>query len=355
MIEIDALKEFIQLPIWGNRILDYLICLLLFMIGVLLVLFFKYILLRRVRSWAKKTGTISINKLTRLISKTLVSPLYFLAFYASIRFLKFTPVASKTINILGLILLTFFGISFAIGAFSFTLESYWLKKGGDAAKTRSLKGIMALVKIILWGLGIILILDNLGFKVSAVIAGLGIGGVAVAFAAQAVLGDVFSYFAIFLDRPFEIGDFIIIGDFLGSVEHIGIKTTRIRSLGGEQLIFSNSDLTNSRVRNYKRMDKRRVVFKLGVTYQTSSNLLKEMPVIIKNIIQNINDVIFDRAHFSSYGDFSLIFEVVYYIMGSDYTKYMDIQQEINFAIKEEFERRGIEFAYPTQTLYVNKE
>jgi small-conductance mechanosensitive channel len=158
-----------------------------------------------------------------------------------------------------------------------------------------------------------------------------------------------------MDRPFETGDFIILGsDHLGTVEHIGIKTTRIRSLGGEQIVMSNSDLTSSRIKNYKRMQKRRVVFKLGVTYQTPADKLKEIPVIIKEIITGINDTTFDRAHFSGYGDFSLNIEIVYYVLSSDYNKYMDTQQAINLAIYEEFEKRGIEFAYPTQTLFVER-
>jgi len=141
---------------------------------------------------------------------------------------------------------------------------------------------------------------------------------------------------------------------LGTIEHIGIKTTRIRSLGGEQLVFSNSDLTNSRVRNYKRMQKRRVVFKLGVVYDTPLKVLKEIPKVIEKAIKSIKDTVFDRAHFSSYGDFNLVFEVVYYVLSSDYNKYMDTQQEINFLIKEEFEKRKIEFAFPTQTIHLNK-
>ncbi|PIW67370.1 MAG: mechanosensitive ion channel protein MscS, partial [Candidatus Omnitrophica bacterium CG12_big_fil_rev_8_21_14_0_65_42_8] len=237
---------------------------------------------------------------------------------------------------------------------SYGFEVYLSKKEKNEALKRSIDGILVVVKVIIWGLAIVFFLDNLGFKISAVIAGLGIGGVAVALAAQAVLGDLFSYFAILFDRPFEIGDFIITGDYLGTIEHIGVKTTRIRSLSGEQLIFSNTDLTNARVRNYKRMEQRRVVFKLGVTYQTASEKAKAIPGIIKDIIKNVKDTVFDRAHFFSYGDFALIFEIVYYVRGSDYNKYMDIQQEINFAIKERFEADGIEFAYPTQTLYITK-
>ena len=174
------------------------------------------------------------------------------------------------------------------------------------------------------------------------------------FRSQTILGDLFSYFTIFFDRPFEIGDFIIVEDFLGTIEHIGIKTTRVRSLSGEQLVFSNTDLTNSRIKNYKRMDKRRVVFRLGVVYQTTLKQLKEIPGIIKDTINNVSNTAFDRAHFFSYGDFSLIFEVVYYVQSRDYNIYMDIQQEINFTIKEEFEKRGIEFAYPTQTVFLEK-
>jgi small-conductance mechanosensitive channel len=141
---------------------------------------------------------------------------------------------------------------------------------------------------------------------------------------------------------------------MGSIEHIGIKTTRVKSLGGEQLVFSNTDLTNSRIRNYKKMEKRRVLFSLGVVYQTSTEQVKEIPGIIKQAIESIDDAVFDRAHFASYGDFSLNFETVYYVMSGDYNKYMDIQQEINFQIKEEFEKREIEFAYPTQTLFMER-
>ena len=210
------------------------------------------------------------------------------------------------------------------------------------------------IKVAVWGLGVTFLLDNLGFKISAVVAGLGIGGIAVALAAQTVLGDLFSYFTIFFDRPFEVGDFIVIDDFLGTVEYIGIKTTRLRSLSGEQLIFSNTDLTSSRLRNYKRMENRRVVFQLGVTYQTKTEQLREIPEIIAHIIKKSDNTVFDRAHFSSYGDFSLNFETVYYVKSRDYNIYMDTQQTINLLIYRQFAEEGIEFAYPTQTLFFDK-
>ena len=183
---------------------------------------------------------------------------------------------------------------------------------------------------------------------------LGIGGIAIALAAQTILGDLFSYFVIFFDRPFEIGDFIVIDDKSGVVEHIGIKTTRIRTLGGEQLICSNTDLTNSGLHNYKRLQKRRILFNLGVTYQTSHQQISEIPGILKGIVESKPYVTFDRAHFSGYGDFSLNFEIVYYILDSDYTFYMDKQQAIYLDILKAFEERGIEFAYPTQTLMMQQ-
>jgi len=347
-------KGFLQQTFLHNRILDYLICLSVFLIGIIVIQIFKRFLLKRLRKWAKRTATTIDDFLIRMIEKELLPLFYFGAFYVSIQGLTLNPALEKGINVLGLILLTIFGVRFLLAVIVYGLENYWVKKEKDVAKKQGLKGILMTVKVIVWGLAIIILLDNFGIKVSALIAGLGIGGVAIALAAQSILGDLFSYFSIFFDRPFEIGDFIIVGDLLGTVEHIGIKTTRVRSLGGEQLVFSNTDLTNSRVRNYKRMDKRRVVFRLGVTYETGLRELKEIPVVITNIIKGINDTVFDRTHFFSYGDFSLVFEVVYYVIGSDYNKYMDIQQEINLKIKEEFEKHGIEFAYPTQTLYLNK-
>ena len=139
---------------------------------------------------------------------------------------------------------------------------------------------------------------------------------------------------------------------MGTVEHVGIKTTRLRSINGEQLIFSNKDLTNSRVRNYKRMENRRVVFSLGITYSTPLDKMKEIPELIKGIIEGAGNTTFDRAHFKEFGESGLKYETSYFVLSQDYNLYMDVQQNINFAIKEEFEKRGIEFAFPTQTLYV---
>lgn len=347
-------QHILQQTFFHNRVLDYLICLSIFLGGIIIIQILKNVVIKRIKTWAKKISTTIDDFLIHSIKKELLPLLYFGALYLGVRVLTLHPTLEKVINGLGLILLIFFSVRFLLAIIAYGFETHWTKKEKDIAKKNVFKGIMIVVKVIVWGLAIVIFLDNIGFDVSALIVGLGIGGIAVALAAQSILGDLFSYFTIFFDRPFEIGDFIVVGDHLGTVEHIGVKTTRVRSLGGEQLIFSNTDLTNSRVRNFKRMNKRRVVFKLGVTYETNLQQLKEIPVIITNTIKNIDDTVLDRAHFLSYGDFSLIFEVVYYVIGGDYRKYADIQQEINFKIKEEFEKRGIEFAYPTQTLYLNK-
>jgi len=338
----------------GNRVLDYLICAGMFVAGVIAVKILQLVLIKRLEKWAKKTETKLDDFLISLVKRIVLPLAYIAVLYMSIKTLTLPSGLNKGIEFLGMAILTVLTVRLALVLISYGFNIYKMKRGGDEALERSLKGILGITKLIIWGIAIVFFLDNLGFKISAVIAGLGIGGVAIALAAQAILGDLFSYFSIIFDRPFEIGDFIIIGDYLGCVEYVGIKTTRIRSLGGEQLIFSNTDLTNSRVRNYKRMEKRRVVFKLGVVYQTPLEKLKEMPKVIENVIKSVKDTAFDRSHFFSYGDFSLVFEVVYYVMGPDYNKYMDIQQQINFGIHEEFKKRGIEFAYPTQTVYVNK-
>jgi len=349
------LTETLQTTVLNNRVLDYIIFIAAFLVGVIGVRIIKSITLNCIKGWAQKTSTTIDDFMVRIFEEKLIPILYFGVFYLAFNSLALADSVSRIVDIAGIVILTFFGLRLILALINYSIESYWIKKEVDRSRQQSLKGIITIVKVAVWGIGITFLLDNLGFKISAVVAGLGIGGIAIALAAQTVLGDLFSYFIIFFDRPFEIGDFIIIDSYMGSIEHIGIKTTKVRSLGGEQLIFSNSDLTNSRIRNYKRMEKRRVVFSLGVIYQTTSEQLKQIPVIIREAIEKIEGTGFDRAHFASYGDFSLNFEVVYYVMSGDYGKYMDIQQEINFAIKEEFEKRGIEFAYPTQSLFIEKE
>jgi small-conductance mechanosensitive channel len=257
-----------------------------------------------------------------------------------------------SVTVVGLLLqVAFWGNALiAIG-----LQRYVKSKAQEdaaAATTMSVLGFIG--RVALWVLLTLVALSNLGFDITALVAGLGVGGIAVALAAQNILGDLFASLSIVFDKPFVIGDFIIVDDVLGTVERIGMKTTHLRSLSGELIVFSNADLLKARIRNYKRMYERRVVFSLGVTYQTPADKLARIPDIVREIITAQSKTRFDRAHFKSYGDFALLFEAVYYVLDSDYNAYMDVHQAINLEIFRRFAQEGVEFAYPTQTLYVNR-
>jgi len=222
----------------------------------------------------------------------------------------------------------------------------------DSSKNTAIIAFRFLGRVVIWSIILLLILDNVGIKVISLMAGLGVGGIAVALAVQNILGDLLSSVSIVLDKPFEIGDFIVIGDCMGTVEQVGLKTTRIRSLSGEQLIISNSDMLSSRIHNYKRMYERRMVFSLGVTYQTPRKQLSEIPVLLKEIIEKIPKTRFERAHLKAYGDSAIEYEYVYWVLDPDFGLSMDIQQQLNFDLYDAFIDRGVEFAYPTQTIHL---
>jgi small-conductance mechanosensitive channel len=207
--------------------------------------------------------------------------------------------------------------------------------------------------VLIFALLAILVVFNI--ELSGIVVGLGVGGIAIALAIQNLLSDAFSAFSIYFDRPFEIGDFVVVGEHAGTVTHIGMKSTRIQLLQGEELVMSNKELTSRAVRNFKKLQKRRILFTVKVTYDTSVEKLKKIPEIIDKVIKEVELAKLDRAHFRQFGDFSLDFEIVYYIKTGDYNKYMDIQQKINYGILEEFEREGIKMAYPTQQIVLCKE
>jgi small-conductance mechanosensitive channel len=348
------MQEMFDYSVFGNTVLGYLTALAIFIGSMAVVYIFKRYILVRLRKWAESTDTSIDDILINAIDKSLVPIFYFGTLYISLHTLVLSTEFKNGLRIAAIILFTVLAVRAGTSAVNFGLRSYLKRTDNLERGEKQLKGIRKLINFVIWAIALVFLLDNLGVKISAVVAGLGIGGVAVALAAQAILGDLFSYFVIFFDKPFEVGDFIIVGDKMGAVEQVGIKTTRLRAIGGELLVFSNTDLTNSRVHNFKKMEKRRVVFKLGVIYQTHSEKLKAIPKMVKAIIERQNDATFDRGHFASYGDFSLDFEFVYYVTGADYAKYMDIQQAINLDIFETFEREKIEFAYPSQTLFVSK-
>ena len=222
----------------------------------------------------------------------------------------------------------------------------------DASRKTTFAAVVFLGRLGIYTILILLALENLGIDITALLAGIGIASVAIGLALQNILGDLFASLSIVFDKPFEIGDFVIVDDMMGTIENVGLRTTRVRSLSGEQLVFSNNDLLTSRIRNYKRMQERRVVFRFGVTYDTPAAKLRAIPDLVRRIVDARDTVRFDRAHFSGFGDFSLDFEVVYWVLEPDYALYMDAQQEINLALVEAFEERAVAFAFPTRTIHL---
>jgi small-conductance mechanosensitive channel len=348
------MNDIIKKIYFGNTISDYITACLIFIISILIIFIFKKIITKTLKNWSKKTGAQVDSILVKLMQRFIIPFLYYGAFYYSIKSLTLLPKISQVFDIISAVIVTFIVVRLIVATINYMLNEYFRRQEKGTEKQKQIKGITTLISILIWGLGIVFLLDNLGFKISAVVTGLGIGGVAVALAAQAVLKDFFSYFVIFFDRPFEIGDFITVGDKSGTVEQIGIKTTKLRALSGEQIVFANADLTDSRIHNFKRMQRRRIAFKISVTYQTSKEKLEEIPAIIKKIIEEQNNVTFDRGHFSSFGDSALIFEFVYFVNSPDYMEYMNIQQAVNLKVLDEFNKRGIGFAYPTPAVIITK-
>jgi small-conductance mechanosensitive channel len=225
---------------------------------------------------------------------------------------------------------------------------------GDISKASSFKALSFVANLVIVVFLALFLLDNFGVNISTFVAGLGVGGIAVALAVQNILGDLLASITIILDKPFVVGDSITVGDFSGTIENIGVKTTRVRSVSGEQVIFPNGDLLQSRIRNFKRLYERRVVLPFGVTYETPLDVLEKIPAVVKDIISNTEDVRFDRSHFTTFGPSSLDFETVYFVTGSDYGLFMDRQQSINLAIARRLADMKVEFAYPTTTIYAPK-
>jgi small-conductance mechanosensitive channel len=317
----------------------------------------RRLLLRRSAPFASAGATPALRIAHHLIGRTAGWFLLLIALLVASRFLETTPWTDTLIPrivTIGLLLQLGVWSSAALTMFVGLRREQQLADDPGAVAAMDLLGFV--LRLTVWAAVLLLMLDNLGVNVTALVAGLGVGGIAVALAAQNILGDLFSTLSIVLDKPFVVGDFLIVGDFMGSVEKVGLKTTRVRSLSGEQLVFSNTDLLGSRIRNYGRMFERRVVLSLGVTYQTPPEKLKALPAVIRETIEaQGSDVRFDRAHFSTFGDSALLLEAVYYVLSADYNLLMDIQQAIYIALFERFAAEGVSFAYPTQTLFLARE
>lgn len=310
-------------------------------------------LLKARLSKARETDSEFDDLLLDLVMRTRIWLVLLMALAAAIDPLDLPPRLVKLVHSLAIIAGTLQAGFWGIGFIDFWLGRYRrrrLETDPSAVTTISAFGVLG--KIALWILLLVVVLGNLGFEVTGLITGLGIGGVAVALATQNILGDLFSSLSIVIDKPFVIGDYIAVGTDSGTVEKIGLKTTRVRSLSGEQLIFSNSDLLQSRVRNYKRMMERRVIFRFGVLYSTPPALLERVPSIVREAVESQSDTRFDRSHFIAFSDSSLDFETVYWMLVPDYNRYMDVHQQVNLQILRRLTELGVGFAFPTRTLHV---
>lgn len=338
--------------LFGNPLEDWAIALGIILVSFTVIKILRGPVLGKLRKWSFKTTILFDDFIVVAIEKTVIPFLYFAAIFAAVNYLTFNTPITHIIEVAKLFIVTWFILKLLTSAIQYFIFSFLEKQENSEQKKKQAGSLIMILKGVIWILGFVFLINNLGYDVTTIITGLGIGGIAVALAAQAVLADFFSYFVIFFDRPFEIGDFIIVDDkVIGAVEYIGIKTTRIRAISGEQIVCSNKDLTDSRVHNYKKMQRRRVVFSIGVIYETTNEQLKKIPAMIKSIIDSTENATFDRSHFSALGDFSKKFETVYYIESPDYNLYMDAQQKIYLEISQVFENENIQFAYPTQTLF----
>jgi small-conductance mechanosensitive channel len=343
--------------VWDHTFLnctlrEWSIALLIILLSITVLRILQTVVLRRLKRISTRTKTTLDDFLVQQIQGTIMPFLYLLSIYAGVHYLNLSEKAVHIAGIALLIAIVFFSLKFIYALLSQVFDPITEKK--ERSVNRASRGVILIIRIIIFIAALLFVIDNLGYDITTLIAGLGIGGIAIALASQTVLADLFSYLAIFFDKPFETGDFIVLDDKMGTVEYIGIRTTRLRTLNGDQLVCSNKDLTSSRVHNYKRMQERRSEFTFGLVYDTPLEKLRAIPSWIKIIIESIPSTRFDRAHFKTFGESSLQFEVVYIILSPDYKEYMNIQQQINLLLFELFEKESVEFAFPTQKILLDK-
>ncbi len=347
---------FLQTEIYGNSIQTWIVALLLGILTLGILKQLVRIATKRVASLAERTVTDWDDLVAQVLGRTKLLFLTGTAAFVGTLVLTLPTGVVHLVNGLVVIVLLIQGGIWISGIITFLIVRYTKQQmGEDAASVTTMNALGFVSRLLLWTVILLLALDNLGVDITTLVAGLGVGSLAIALAVQNILGDLFGSITIVLDKPFVIGDFLIIDDYKGNVEHIGLKTTRLRSLSGEQLILSNADLLGSRIRNYGRLFERRALFGIGVTYDTPRAKLIEIPNIIREAIESQENTRFDRSHFKDFGDFSLNFETAYYVIKPAFAAYMDVQQAINLRIHERFEEEGIEFAFPSQTIYMVKQ
>ena len=350
------LNAILAVELFKNTVLNYLYAAILFAAAIAILYFLRHVVFARLKELAAKTETDLDDLAMEVIN--MVRPLEYglVSLYLGVRHLNRAPGFDKSFTFVILVVFTYRAITITQRLLNYWINKIVAQRGlTESAKNSVVNSTQVILRALIWAAATLFVLNNLGVNVSAVLTCLGIGGVAVALAAQAILGDLFNFFVILLDKPFIVGDYLeAAGTLSGTVEQIGLKSVRIRSLSGELIIVSNSKLLGMELKNYKHMNKRRVVFKTGVVYQTGPEKLRKIPALIKAAVVGRTGAEFERSSLYNTGDSSLDFETVYHIASGDYKIYMDTQEQVLLAVLESFAKENITFAYPTQTLFIDK-
>ncbi|HNW44683.1 MAG TPA: mechanosensitive ion channel family protein [Elusimicrobiales bacterium] len=356
-MEIDRLAFwFNNTVIAGNTPFAYLCAATAFTAAIALLMVIKTVGLARLKALAQLTETDLDDLAITLLEKIQRLDYMLAAFFIATRYLRRAPAFNTALNITLIIIFTYRAVTMIQHLLSYWIEKTVAGRGlSKEAKDSVMYGAQVLLRALVWAAAVLFVLDNLGVNITTLIAGLGIGGVAVALAAQAILGDLFNFFVILLDKPFRTGDFIVSDAIEGTIEHVGIKSTRLRSISGELIIVSNSKLLAGGLRNYNQMTRRRVAFRLSAIYKTPPEKLRRIGAIIKGAVTASPAAEFDRSNLAACAASSLDFETVYYVTGGDYGLYTRTHEEILLRILDGLNAEGIELAYPTQTVFVRQQ
>jgi small-conductance mechanosensitive channel len=341
----------------GNSLQSWLLGLAAFLITLTVLPLLRGLVMsqrKRIQSFEPPMG---VELALVLISRTSKLFLWIVALYVALRFLEMGPRVEKSANT---VIVVVFWLQVALWGtaavnFGLDLQRRRAAAGGDAGVQGSLGIVSFIARLAIYAVAALLALDNLGVNITALVAGLGVGGIAIALAVQTILGDLLASLSITLDKPFVVGDWLRIDTLEGTVERIGVKSTRLRSLSGEQIIVSNADLLQSRVHNLGRMPERRALFKLGVVYETPREKLERIPALVKDCVTETPGTRFLFCVFTDFGDFALQFTLVYFVTLEAGASYLETVGAVNYRIHAAFEREGIDFAYPTQTIVMRRD
>ena len=340
--------EWLDRILFNNSIRDYIGAIIVVCGMSAVMKLYALLIGKKMKAMAEYTANPYDDFFVATLDRVATPLLVALAAYFLTQLLNTPKILERGMSYVLVIAFTFYAATSALRFLDFICKN--LTTSNSGFDRQAIQNIRLIAKVTIWIVGTLLVLKNLGYDVTSLLAGLGIAGVGIALALQNILSDLFSYVSILVDKPFTVGDYITIGDDAGVVDNIGLRSTRIKTLHGQELIISNADLTSARINNFKQMRKRRVVTGLGFVYGTPSKKLEAVPGWIKEIVESLGSVTFDRCHFKAYGASSLDFETVYYVESGDYAEFMDLQQSFNLKIYKKFEEESVDFAFPTQTI-----